>query len=118
LALAYLDQAGGVAQFSNERAQDERVQALRKIVTVKASKDLRLDQAIAVVKTASGQSFETKIEHASGTIDNPMSDKELEAKFMGNAVNAIGELRSKQVIELVWGLEQLKDIALLCRRCS
>lgn len=117
-AVAYIDQAGGVLQFTNERAQDPGVQALRKIVTVTPSKDLRLDQAVAIVTTKSGQRFEAKIEHATGTVANPMSDKDLEAKFMGNAVNAIGEVRSKQVVELVWGLEQLKDVALLCRRCA
>jgi 2-methylcitrate dehydratase PrpD len=117
-AVAYIDQAGGVLQFTNERAQDPGVQALRKIVTVTPSKDLRLDQAVASVTTKSGQRFEAKIEHATGTVANPMSDKDLEAKFMGNAVNAIGDVRSKQVVELVWGLEQLKDVALLCRRCA
>jgi len=117
-AVSYIDQAGGVTQFTNERAQDAAVQALRKVVTVTASKDLRLDQAIALVKTKSGQVIEAKIEHASGTVANPMSDKEIEAKFMGNALNAIGEDRAKQVVELVWNLEQLKDVALLCRRCA
>jgi len=117
-AVAYIDQAGGVQQFSNERAQEASVQAMRKIVQIKASPDLRLDQARAKITTKSGAVFEATIEHATGTIANPMSDIDLEIKFMGNATKAIGQAQARKVIDMVWALDQVKDVGQLVALCA
>ncbi len=116
-AVAYIDQAGGVVQFSNARAQEPGVQAMRKLVQIKPSTDLRLDQAVAKITTQSGAVFEASIDHATGTVANPMSDKDLEAKFLGNATTAIGAQQARKVIELVWGLDQVKDVGQLVALC-
>ena len=116
-AVAYIDQAGGVQQFSNERAQDAQVQALRQRVQVRASQDLRLDQAVARVTSQSGTTVETRIEHATGTVANPISDKALEVKFLGNADGVIPAAQAREVAELVWHLETVPDIGAILQRC-
>src|SRR5688572_2114750 len=83
-AVAYIDRAAGVVQFTNERAEDGAVQALRKLIQVKPDSSYRLDQASARVRTRSGVTHETQIAHATGTVSNPLSDQALREKFFGN----------------------------------
>jgi 2-methylcitrate dehydratase PrpD len=108
-AVAFVDGAAGVAQYSNARATDPLLAALRKKVKVIADESLRKDEAFATI-TAGGVKAETHVAHASGTVANPMTDAAIETKFMANAVEAIGEANAKQVCNLVWSLEELGDM--------
>ena len=76
-AVAFIDQAAGVAQFSDDRLADAAVQALRRRVSVAADPSFRLDQSAATVRTESGAVYEAQIEHATGTIANPLTDLSL-----------------------------------------
>jgi len=117
-AVSYIDRAGGVPQFTNERSQDAAVIQLRKIVKVLPSANLQLDQATARITTKSGASFDMNIEHAKGTIQNPMSDKDIESKFIQNARACISNDKTKRILDLVWNLDKLTDINQLTRICS
>jgi hypothetical protein len=105
-------------QFTNERAADVAVQALRKLVQVKADPSFRLDQSAAIVHTTSGSTYETQIAHATGTVGNPMSDQTLREKFLGNATPVIGASRASQLVEMTAKLEALNDIGDLVRACA
>lgn len=117
-AVAYIDQAAGIFQFSNERARDPTVQALRKLIQIKTVPSLRLDQAVATVFTKSGATYEARIEHATGTVSNPMSDQALNEKFLGNATMAISADRARRVVDLIWRLDSLTDVGDLVRACA
>jgi 2-methylcitrate dehydratase PrpD len=116
-AVAYIDRAAGVAQFTNERSADASVQALRKLIVVRPQASFRLDQAAAVVHTTSGASHNVEIAHATGTISNPMSDQALTDKFLGNATPVIGADQARRVSEMVGKLDALGDIGDLVRAC-
>ena len=66
----------------------------------------------------SGERHEAAVEHARGTIGNPMSDEAIEAKFTANAEPVIGAARAQQVRDLVWGLETLPDVCELTVLCA
>jgi 2-methylcitrate dehydratase PrpD len=117
-AVSYIDQEGGVKQFSNERSQDATIMQLRKMIRISPSSSLRLDQASARVTAKSGTSFETKIEHARGTVKNPMTDQDIESKFMQNAQASISREKSLRLVDIVWNLEKLKDINQLILECA
>ena len=114
-AVAFIDQAGGIAQFTNERAGDAAVQALRKVVQVKPDPAFRLDQSAAKVVTRSGSTYEAQIAHATGTVANPLSDQALREKFIGNATPIIGANRARGVADMIATLETLGDIGDLVR---
>ena len=114
-AVAYIDQAGGIAQFSNERSADGAVQTLRRLITVKPVQAFRLDQSAATVRTKSGQVFESRIEHATGTVSNPLSDAQLRAKFLGNAEPVLGAARARNLADMIARLDTLADIGELVR---
>jgi 2-methylcitrate dehydratase PrpD len=111
-AVALLDGAAGVAQYSDAKAADPRVAALRRKVNPVADETLRKDEAYAAI-TAGGERHETHVAHASGTTANPMSDAAIEAKFLANASPAIGPENAKRVSEWVWSLEKQPNVTSL-----
>jgi len=117
-AVAFLDRAAGIAQYTDERARDPEVSALRDIVHVRTDENLGKDQAWAAVVLQNGERYEHQVVHASGTVDNPMSDAAMEAKFMANAVPAIGQDRAARVRDAVWRLDQLDDVGSLLGPCA
>jgi 2-methylcitrate dehydratase PrpD len=116
-AVAYIDQAAGVAQFTNERSGDPAVQSLRKLIQVKPDPSFRLDQSRAMVHTRSGATYEAQIEHATGTVSNPLSDQALREKFLGNTTPAIGADQARRVIDMIWKLDTLSEVGELVRAC-
>ena len=116
-AVAYIDRAAGVVQFTDERSRDVDVLALRRVVQVKPDPSYRLDQAAARVRTRSGATHEAEIAHATGTVSNPMSDQALREKFLGNATSAIGADQARRVIDIIWKLDTLGEVGELVRAC-
>jgi 2-methylcitrate dehydratase PrpD len=110
-AVALIDGAAGVAQYSDARAADPKVATLRCKVKPVADETLRKDEAYAAV-TAAGKRHVAQIPHASGTADNPMSDTAIEAKFMANAAPVIGE-RAEQARDVVLALDTQPDMRAL-----
>src|SRR5712691_2284053 len=70
-AVALVDGAAGVAQYSDAKAADSSVAALRLKVNAVADESLRRDEAHAEI-VAGGRTHRVHIAHASGTADNPM----------------------------------------------
>ncbi|HEU5277025.1 MAG TPA: MmgE/PrpD family protein [Xanthobacteraceae bacterium] len=108
-AVALVDGAAGIAQYSDARAADPTVAALRRKVRAVADETLGKDEAHAEV-LAGGARHEVHVAHASGTTGNPMSDTAIEAKFLANATPAIGKERACRASELVWSLEKCADV--------
>lgn len=116
-AVALIDGAARIPQFTDERANDPVVIALRRKVKATIDESLGNDQAEAVV-VVDGVRHRAFIEHATGTADNPMSEAALEAKFMANAEPVIGRDRAQQVRDLVQGLDRLADVGELIGLCA
>jgi|HubBroStandDraft_6_1064221.scaffolds.fasta_scaffold75454_2 2-methylcitrate dehydratase PrpD len=111
-AVALIDGAAGVTQYSDAKAADPIVAALRRKVKAAADDTLRKDEAYAAI-TVGGRCHEVHIAHASGTADNPMSDAAIEAKFMANVVPVIGRARAERARDFVLALETQPDMRAL-----
>ncbi len=116
-SVAYLDGTAGIAQYTDARAGAADVLAFRPKIQVSVVEGFRKDQAHATLISTDGRRFEAPVAHASGTVDNPMSDAALERKFMGNAGGALGAARARAIAEQVWSLEALEDVRDLTRLC-
>jgi 2-methylcitrate dehydratase PrpD len=117
-AAAYLDGCAGIAQFTDGRAAMADVVALRGKIAARIDETLDKDQAAATLLTTAGERIESRIEHASGTVANPMSDRAIEDKFMANAVPVIGEERARQVTAAAWALDALADVRDVVKHCA
>jgi 2-methylcitrate dehydratase PrpD len=117
-AVAFLDGNAGITQYSDERALAKEVVELRRKVRVTVDEGFRKDEAHVAVVAADGSRHETHVDHAAGTVDNPMSDAALEQKFLANAEVAVDRARAREIADTVWGLEKLSDVQSLIRLCS
>ena len=108
-AVALLDGAAGVAQYSDAKAADPAVAALRRKVKATADDSLRKDEAQAAI-VANGKRHEIHVAHASGTADNPMSDAAIAAKFLANAAPVIGRERAERARDFVAALEKQPNV--------
>jgi 2-methylcitrate dehydratase PrpD len=117
-AVAYLDRAAAIAQFTNERAAAPDVLALRGKIEVVVDETFEKDEARAAIVPVSGNRIEAHIPHASGQINNPMSDRAIENKFIANATPVVGEERARQIAAMVWKLEALGDVRDLIKLCA
>jgi 2-methylcitrate dehydratase PrpD len=117
-AVAYLDRVAGIAQFSDARAAASDVVALRGKIEVTTDEGFRKDEAQATLVTTSGERVEVHVAHASGTVDNPMSDRAIENKFLANATAAIGAERARQIAATAWALDKLPDVRALIALCA
>jgi 2-methylcitrate dehydratase PrpD len=108
-AVALVDGAAGIAQYSDTKARDPVVAALRRKVKAVADESLGKDEAYATIVTA-GARHDVHIAHASGTAANPMSNAAIEAKFLANATPAISADRSARAAAYVWSLEKQANV--------
>jgi 2-methylcitrate dehydratase PrpD len=92
--------------------------ALRGKIEVTTDEGFRKDEAHATLVTVSGERIEAHVDHASGTVDNPMSDRAIENKFLANAASVVGEERARQIAATAWKLDKLADVRTLIGLCA
>src|SRR5438093_10369684 len=80
-ALAIVKGSAGMRDFSDQNARDPLIAALRDRVTATIDPAIKEDQVRATVTLKDGRTLEKFVEHVVGSIERPMSDADLEAKF-------------------------------------
>ena len=79
-AAAFCDGVAGEAQYTDAAVFNTHITALRERVSAVADAGLRDDEAHVTVILSSGDRINIHVEHALGSVDNPMSDSDLERK--------------------------------------
>ncbi|HZT08232.1 MAG TPA: MmgE/PrpD family protein [Chloroflexota bacterium] len=97
-AIAYLDGAARVRQFSDEAVRRADVVALRE--RVHADVDSRLPTSAAFVQLVArdGRTWDARVDAATGTPENPMSDQDLEEKFVDLVVGRVEGDRARSLV--------------------
>ena len=108
-AVALIDGTAGIDQYSDAKATDPVVAALRRKTKAAADGMLGSDEAHAAI-VAGGKRHEVHIPHASGTAAYPRSAAALEAKFLAKATPVIGRGRAQSIVEFVRTLERQRDL--------
>lgn len=114
-AIAILFGEAGVSGYSDVLVRDSRVRALRDKVTATADPAVREDAAHIKIRLKNGKTVELFVEHAVGSLERPMSDADLEAKFYGLAAGTLSHDETAALIRLCWSLEELDGACRLAR---
>jgi 2-methylcitrate dehydratase PrpD len=64
---------------------------------------------------ASGDTYVSQVDYPKGSIENPMSDEELRAKFDTLAIPVVGRARAARIAETVDRIERCSDVGELLR---
>ncbi len=62
-----------------------------------------------------GHHLQIFVHHAIGSIERPMTDADLEAKFAGLAEGILPDERIRHLMDLCWKLESLADVTEVAR---
>jgi 2-methylcitrate dehydratase PrpD len=106
-SVALVEGAGGVDQFSDRAVRDRNIASLRDRVSTVIDTSLHEDQVRITLTTKGGRRIEKYVEHAVGSLQNPMSDKDLEGKFTGLANGILPADRQRKLMDLCWGIGNL-----------
>ncbi len=107
----------GEEEFSDHVVTDAAVVALRN--KVQATVDDSIDEAAADVTAVltDGRRVHVRVDHAIGSLENPLTDAQLEAKFAALVVPVLGEARARDITAQWRSLAALPSIRTLTALC-
>ncbi len=105
----------GEAEFSDAAVLDPATVALRKKVRIERDESIGRVQSHVFITLRDGRRLERRVEQALGTLERPMTDADLEAKFRGLAEGVLGAAQIEEVIRMCWDVENLIDAGAIAR---
>jgi 2-methylcitrate dehydratase PrpD len=112
-SVALVEGAGGIDQFSDRAVRDRMIAALRDRVSTVVDSSLHEDQVRITLTRKNGSRLEKFVEHAVGSLDHPMSDNDLEAKFSGLAMAVLSNQQQRKLMDLCWKVEGLPKVSVI-----
>lgn len=117
-AIALIEGKAGQWQFQDEKVLNKDVINLRKKIKAEINNELKKDQAILKAKLKNGSEKNIFIEHAIGSIENPLADKELEQKFTDLTKIYLSKETQEKIINFIWTLDSQPSIKELIKLCE
>jgi 2-methylcitrate dehydratase PrpD len=111
VAVALVEGAGGEKQFSDRAVTDQTIVALRAKVNPVITPGIKPEQVDMTVVLKDGRQLNRYIEHAIGSVEVPMTDKQLEVKFSDLADGIIPAPAIRRVMDACWNVESLPNAA-------
>jgi 2-methylcitrate dehydratase PrpD len=116
VAVALKEGQALLKQYTDRKLKDPVLRRISDLVDI--SVDASLPRGVSCKMTMTmndGRQFASQVDYPKGSIQNPMSDAELRAKFDALATPVIGEAHAAQLADLVADVEQVSDIGKLMR---
>ncbi|HMG51403.1 MAG TPA: MmgE/PrpD family protein, partial [Inquilinus sp.] len=114
-AVALIDGRAGEPQYSDEKVRDPAVIALRDKVTAEIDPAMPPDAVAVAVTLKDGRVLQLRVDHAIGSVDRPMTDRDLEAKFTDLVLPVHGEAGTAALLKACWDLETFADAGEIAR---
>lgn len=118
VAAALVRGRAGVREGEADAVADGRIAALREKVTAAADPAIATDAAEVAIRLRDGRVVSRALAHCVGSAARPMTDAELERKFLDLADGVLPAERAKRLIADCWRLEILGDAAALARAAA
>ena len=105
-AVALAAGAAGVKEFSDAWVRNPALVTLRDRVFAAAVPGIGEAQVRAVITLKDGRRLEQFVEHAVGSIERPMSDRDLDAKVRGLCDGVLPAAKTARLIDVCRGIER------------
>ena len=112
-SVALVEGAGGIDQFSDRAVRDRMITSLRDRVSTVVDSSLHEDQVRITLTRKNGSRLQKFVEHAVGSLDHPMSDNDLEAKFSGLTMAVLSNQQQRRLMDLCWKVEGLAKVSVI-----
>src|SRR5271166_1744606 len=110
VAIALVEGAGGEKQFSDRAVNDPAAVALRGKVLPVVTPGIDPAQVDMTIVLKDGRTLHRFIAHAIGSVEVPMTDKQLELKFADLADGVIPASAIRSVMHACWNVESLTNV--------
>jgi 2-methylcitrate dehydratase PrpD len=117
-AAAIVEGAAGEQQFSDATVRNPQIVMVRDRVSTVVDPAIKEDQVRIAITLKDGRKLEKYVEHAVGSVHNPMSDRDLEAKFTGQSDGVLPAAQARRVMDLCWDIESLPNAGALAEAAS
>jgi 2-methylcitrate dehydratase PrpD len=97
--------------FTDAAATNAEISALRELVDVRADDGVGKRAAELTVDLANGREVTWRVDNNTGTPENPMTDRELAAKFTDNTAPRIGAAQAARLLAACWNAESVEDFS-------
>ena len=116
VAVAFIRGTARIQDMDTETAvKDPALMAFQSKVEAVLNPAIAADGTEVTVTMTDGSVHVCKIEHGIGSALNPMSDADLERKFVDMAEPVIGAVRTRELVGKSWGIGTLADGGELAR---
>ena len=118
VALRLIKGSNGFSDYNMKNIKDPSILDLVHKIEYVANEKLEEKSAeaapaIVSIKLKTGEVYKKRVDYAKGTINNPMTIKELEEKFLILATTAVSGDQAEKIISIVRNLEDTDDISRL-----
>lgn len=115
VAVAFMDGEVGLGQFTDARIEDARLQLMIQKVTVTEDPELSKTYPEAMpnrieVKTVYGEFHTLTVTYPKGHPKRPLSDQELEKKFMALAEPVLPAGQTRRLLDEIWRLDSIRTL--------
>ena len=115
VAVALKEGSVTMRSFNARRLTDPDLLDLMRRIRVTDCEDFQgcYPQALptrVTVRTAAGKEYIKQVDYPLGHPKQPMSDREIEAKFRTLVAGKLARARAEKLIEMIWTLDKLRDV--------
>ncbi len=117
-AVGLIHGRAGEHEFSDEMVNDPAVVALRAKVHATVDDSVPEEAALVTALLRDGRRVEIRVDHAIGSLHNPLSDAQLESKFDSLVAPVLGDARSREITaqwRTVAALPDIRTLTAICR---
>lgn len=100
----------GLDEGTEASVHEPAIVALRDRVAIAISDDLQADEARAAVVLRDGRRLAAEVRPHVGSAGRPLSDEQLDAKFLAQTEHLLGAARARELAASCWGLAQAADV--------
>jgi 2-methylcitrate dehydratase PrpD len=114
-ATALLRGDGGPTAFTDEMVNEPDIIALRDATTATADPDCHEASVTIELTFADGSTMTRHIERALGSREVPLTDEQIDRKFISQSTAVVGKAVTEAALERAWQLEEHADAAVVAR---
>ena len=105
----------GPAQYADDVVTSNEITSVRDKIEATADEKLGADEAELVVAFQDGKQLKKHVEHAIGSLEVPITNEQLQDKFLDQVSPVLGAEGAKTASQTAWGVKQVSDVAALVK---
>ncbi len=100
----------GIREYTDAAVNDPEIRRVRERTTAVGDASLTEDQAGIEVELTNGEKLTRFVAQSLGNIHRPLTDRQLEDKFLDQAALALPSAQAGKLLEQCWAIDRMEDV--------